>query len=99
MLKDKRAVRHIYSGILASRHQLILMRPDHHLQEGGVTMAWHGSEASKDPIRFVKSGRVGKIKAKKNLETKTVIFVPQTANSMLVKLLRANEIHMIKAAG
>ena len=55
--------------------------------------------ATKDPIRIVKTGQVGKgtNKANKTPETKTVIFVPQTAYSMLVKMLGAEEIHMVKA--
>ena len=49
-------------------------------------------------MSVVRAGRVGKQQNRKP-ETKTVIFVPQTENSLLVKMLRAEEVHMVKATG
>ena len=47
---------------------------------------------------MIKTGRVGK-QTNSKPETKTVIFVPQTENSRLVKMLREEEVHMVKATG
>ena len=49
--------------------------------------------------RIVKRGRVEKSKNKKAPENKTVIFVPQTANSLLAKMLRLEEVHLEKVTG
>ena len=49
--------------------------------------------------RIGKKGRVEKGKNKKVPETKTVIFVPQTANSLLAKMLRQEEAHLEKVTG
>ena len=51
-----------------------------------------GMCTSKEKGRTVKAGRVEK-KKNKQIETKTVIFVPQTENSLLAKMLREEETH------
>ena len=52
----------------------------------------HGKTAPKVVEGKVKKVKNGKIeKKKKNPETKTVIFVPQTENSILAKMLRQEE--------
>ena len=49
--------------------------------------------------RIVKKGKIEKSKNKKAPETKTAIFVPQTANSLLAKMLRQEEAHLEKVTG
>ena len=51
----------------------------------------NGKQACKSPPRNVKAGRVEKAKPKAKPEVKTVIFIPQTANSKLAKMLREEE--------
>ena len=60
----------------------------------------HGNAASKlveGKVKKIKNGKVEK--KKKNPETKTVVFVPQTENSMLAKMLRQEEAHLSKVTG
>jgi hypothetical protein len=60
----------------------------------------HGKVASKaqGKIKKIKAGKVEK-KKKKQPEIKTVVFVPQTANSMLAKMLRQDEEHLVRVTG
>jgi hypothetical protein len=58
-----------------------------------------GKQASKEKERLVKKGRVEKKNKTTQIETKTVIFVPQTANSLLAKMLRQEESHLEKVTG
>ena len=60
----------------------------------------HGKIASTEvgKVKKIKNGKVEKNK-NKIPETKTVVFVPQTANSMLAKMLRQEEAHLSKVTG
>ena len=58
-----------------------------------------GKQASKEKERLVNKGRVEKKNKTTQIETKTVIFVPQTANSLLAKMLRQEESHLEKVTG
>ena len=76
--------------------------PNVEVRTGG---AQHGGEGDdeprreilKSPANKVKSGRVEK--KKKEIEVKTVIFVPHTAHSKLAKMLREEEISLEKHTG
>ena len=58
-----------------------------------------GSQVCKSPVKKIKTGRVEKKNTQKNMKAKTVIFVPQTANSQLAKMLREEEATLEKMTG
>ena len=55
--------------------------------------------ASQSPQRRTKEGRVEMRNVKKEIQVKTVIFIPQTANSQLAKMLREEEKILEKMTG
>ena len=72
-------------GLLGERQET---QPGHGARVRNNPKVAGGKQASKSPQRKIKSGKVMKKKVAKKLEVKTVIFVPQTANSKLAKMLR-----------
>ena len=87
-------------GCLVGGDTMVELLREHHQPnvEGRCATGMYASKCP-DRIKKINPGRVEKKKNPPPPEIKTVIFVPQTANSVLAKMLRQDETFLEKVTG